>query len=814
MASPLDKLQSAFKSSQGQIAQGSTEELSAQLGQSSVPKDPASALALGATPQQAAMSGSKASLRATIRQNMDLGAQQRQGQGVPQDQAAADKAKQEAAALTQSMGNLDSRVQQLVQAKVGNPQAEKEAALKVSSSALDAVPQQNRAALEPLLGKLGAGTATPTDILNINKLMGKTTQADMLDAATLQKQFLQGEQQIGQALAAGVGNALKVSELNIDSLGMGSKADIANRLGVSVADVDNMTASQFMESLHTYQQRELTRTNSLQQRANDPLLGQAERQQARQELRGAGATGLRSAEESVADLQDQINTANTVSFGGQNMSVEKLMSDENMSNMVASYLRDPSSESSRELAKTEPGLVDWINQNKQGLDKLSQGVSQQAQQFADIQMQTKKLASPEGMPALSDDTMKALMPEWGQLTDKVPQAPAALQILHDPAANFTEKQAIHETLTSLTNLGPSYVTELRDMSHQDLRLLGLTEPGAAKAYVGYVKDSKNIGTANPEPKALLGAVGLDVAQADAKLQELRYQKTMGIGEDAGPLSSILDPDGDGHVNTQDMARIKEQLKGLMGGGTMSLSQMLQAGKRVDSMPTLASLGTGVGAKALSGDTKTLYDAVRSGLQDGDFNGKEAEEAARNLGNDVSKLAKLANMMRNSRDAGGVRGDGADKLTEIGTNKATDNYKKRIFPTSLKGNDGQEYGHWGNRARSGQVLPDNVRGDMEKAVAALRSQKPANYMEENARNNLLGSLENTLKLSSINQNQKNAEEAKKAREAAEAASRRVTEAQKPENQEIARIRAELAKNISSGRDYNAMVARLRQLGAEP
>ena len=747
MANPLNKLSDAFKTSQGQIASGSTEELAAQQGQLSVPKDPASALALGATDQQAAMSGSRASLRSTIRQNMDLGVQQRQGAGVPQDAAAAAKAKQDAAGLTQSMGALDTRVQELVQSKVGNPQAAKEAALKVSNTAMDAVPQQNRAALEPLLGKLGAGTATPSDLLQINTLMGKTTQADMLDAETLKKQFMQGEEQIGQALAAGMGNALKVSELNIDSLGMGSKADIANKLGVSVADVDNLTATEFMGKMHDFQQRELTRTQSLQQRANDPMLGQAERQQARQELRGAGATGLRSAEESVADIQDQINTANTVSFGGQNLSVEKLMGDENMSAMVASYLRDPASDSSKALASTEPGLVDWIKSNKAGLDTLTAGVSTQAQQFADIQTQTKKLATPEGMIPLNEDTMKALMPDWGKLTDKVPQTPAILQMMHDPKGSPEEKQALNMAVTKLATtpgLGPEYVAELRDMSAQNLRALGLTQPGAADKYAAYVLESSKLDSVQPDARSVMSALGLDSESANAKLQELRQMEALGVAGSGSQLANVLDPDGDGRVNAGDMGRIKEELKGLMGGNTKSLTQLLQSGQRVDGMPTIGSLTGSLSSRITDTEHGAFFKSVSSSLADRNFSAADAEQAVRNGLNDSAQkdtrfMSSVLNKMGNLFQKGLAGGDGLDRMKQLGRDAAQKGVEEDFAKDPAIGASMTDFGHMMNRIGRGDVISDVEEGRMRNALTYLqnRTVSPddtvfAKYKEEEVR----------------------------------------------------------------------------------
>ena len=142
-----------------------------------------------------------------------------------------------------------------------------------------------------------------------------------------------------------------------------SKEQLANTLGVDVGSMDNMSVSEFMGKMNDWRQKTMTRTSQLQSDATNPLLGPAERQEARMQLRGAGATGLRSAEESVADLKDQIKTAEKVSFNGQDISVENLLKDDSLSGIVKGYLLDPNSPESQKLKQNEPGLAQWIEAN-------------------------------------------------------------------------------------------------------------------------------------------------------------------------------------------------------------------------------------------------------------------------------------------------------------------------------------------------------------------------------------------------------------------------------------------------------------------
>ncbi len=268
MPGPLDNLQTAFKTQQGQLAKSSTEELSAQQGQLTTPQDPASAMALGGTPMQSAMSGSRASLRSQIRSSMDLAAQKRQGAGMPQDQAAADKAKQEAGALQTTVGQLDTRVQALVQHKLAETAATQQSSLKVDDSRIKAIPGYSSATpaqqqeYSAAISRIGTNPTNPNsnDILLINKMMGKTTQADMLGAAAIKGMFMQGDVQIGDALKAGMGNSLKVTQLDMAGLGMGSKDELAAKLGIGIADMDNLNVNAFLDKMHDYQRKELTRS--------------------------------------------------------------------------------------------------------------------------------------------------------------------------------------------------------------------------------------------------------------------------------------------------------------------------------------------------------------------------------------------------------------------------------------------------------------------------------------------------------------------------------------------------------------------------
>lgn len=780
--SPLEKLSQSFKTSQGQLSKTSTEEMSAlasKSNQMTTPQDPMSGAALGGTPQQAAMSGSRASLRAQIRQSMDLTASKRQGQGIAGDQTAAEEAKKKADQLQTSMGQLDTRVQNLVDAKLKEASpAPVEAKLKINQASIpQSLGAEQKASLQAALEKLAAGGLTPAEsnkaIYDVNMALGKTGTS-LLSADDVNKMFMQGDQQIGDALKAGMANTLKMSQVSYDQIQLKnpdgspmSKEQLANTLGLDVASMDNMSVSDFMGKLNDWRQKTLTRTQQLQNDATNPLLGPAERQEARMQMRGAGATGLRTAEESVADLKDQIKTAEQVRFNGQDVSVENLLKDESLAGIVRGYLNDPNSPESQKLKQNEPGLAQWVEANKAGLDKLSAGVSQAQVDFGKLQQEYKDLANTSA-GVLNKDQMAALGLDPSKVVSELPQKPAILEMLNDKSNRAAEVAAanLYKAIGDLhkldKDLGGNNLAELRGMSRQEIEKLGLTDKAQVDNYVNHARDMALLTAVPDGRKAVETALNMSISEANQKLVDTQLKKELGLISDTPSILSLLDTNGDGKI---DLEGSKDRLLKALGAGA-SLQELLRQGKTAGSLTSLSTLGSE--NLGVSGDAKaeTLFSTLKPYIQDRNFGADDAEALAKHYKGNVQGMYEAFETLQHSPTLRGQLG----QLQRKGTEAAIDQYKNTIFSSmggSLLGGDGQEYGHWANRMNDGKVLPENVRKDMEKAVSALDSAPANNLFEQNAKKELVDSLRNTIMKSRENADMEARRAAEEARKRAEA-----------------------------------------------
>lgn len=748
MASPLDKLSAKFRGASGALGQTSTEEAGVLASASGLPVQPTNPMggaAIGASPASAAMLGSSANkqsaLRTAIQGGMSQDTNERIGTAQIADKEAQAKKAEEAARLGTFAGALDTRVQQLVQQKVTaatTDQANAQTGLKVDKAALASVDPANAAELEGLLSKLGSNTANNSDIARINALMGKVNIGEQLDANTLKSKFLTGSAQIGEALAAGLGDSLKVGDADVASLGAGSKADIAALLGMDETALDQMSVTELLGDIQDEQQKQFTSAQQLQQSSISPLLGQAERAAARQALRGASASGVLSAEDSIKDIDQQIAEANTIKFAGEDVSVEKLLTDEYLSGVVANYLADPMSEMSQDLAKNNPDLKDWINANKAGLDKLAGNIDQETADFAALQYENQKLKTPEGAGTIDDSAMKALIPDWGQLRGEAYTKPPLFATISNPNIDAGVRANLVAGINKLANFDPSRVSEMAGMDYNALRTLGLDKAENMQRYVDNAQAGRTLEVAPTNtPAAFLGTFGVDGDQFTNDALKSRRLSAIGIGDDSGTqLLDILDPDGDGIIQPEHIANAKSKFASMFKG--TKLSELLASGQSTATLPTMASLADALKPKGNGSLPADIQNRIEKEIADGDFEEGSAYAMFRNARDvPLSKLQELSDKLTNNRLVGGYAYKG---IREAAVNRTVEDYENDL-PGALKGSGWFQY--YDRAVNQNHILEPVAVQQLRESIAKISASQQTTEFGKEAKNKLLANLKRTV-----------------------------------------------------------------------
>jgi hypothetical protein len=259
-------------------------------------------------------------------------------------------------------------------------------------------------------------------------------------------------------------------------------------------------------------------------------------------------------------------------------------------------------------------------------------------------------------------------------------------------------------------------------------------------------------------------------------------QSLGIGSsESSTLLDILDPDGDGKIAPDQLDKMKGGLQEIFKAG--SVKELLTRDK-AGNLPTISKLASGLKAQPTDINAfRVMQDVIR----DGDAGYDETKQAAQQL--NYGQLESLYSRLQNNPL---IKGDGAKALADAGTDKAYESARGAL-PYALRGGDGQEFGHWGNRVKSGQTLPNDVKKLFEESINRLNAASSSGTMFERAgADKLRRALEGTL--SKSNELLRQQEEAAKA---ADEKRRKEDEARKkdlrkPIEEQLARLQAELSK----------------------
>jgi hypothetical protein len=584
MAQPYQLGQNLFQTSNEEL-----QNLAAQKGLTQAPSTPLGTNSIGGTPKQADMTGSKAQKQALLGnagQQPKQTLQQAQATQQPssaltqQEQAAQQKSQQ-----LNNLGSLGSRVQSIIsgqlwqQSASSQPVQSLEVAENPNLTGLTPSSNYDPTQFKSLLEQYSYNQ-DPNTLAQINTMLGRT-QTSTLSAADIQAFYKPVGSQVGSQLAAATPDTITVGQVDPTKLGFQSADQMAQLLNIPLDQIASMSLTDLQTAVKAEQQKEFSNIQGLKAKIADPNIGDAERQQAQQQLAQMSQAGVTGTEAQVGQTANQVANADTVTLAGKSYQVKDLLSDQGISDIVSAYLNNDPADADwrKQLEAQSPDLVKWIQSNQAQLTGVMTKVGQGVKDFQDIQTANEQVNQTQGT-AFSDDVMKAIVPTWGQIsgTKIDPNSIPLLQMAND--TNNPNAANIAAQINDLSKNNPEVLKELGGLSADQLKNLGLNNPSSKllDTYSQYKKDIKDLNNIpDNDVNTLLDKVfGNDTITTDnlqpALTNAINEEKFM--GKSTGQLDqmkNLIDANHDGIVD--DPATIKQAMINYLGNQNVTLTDL-------------------------------------------------------------------------------------------------------------------------------------------------------------------------------------------------------------------------------------------------
>jgi hypothetical protein len=475
------------KNKSGTLTRSSEGQLRERSIAGSVPLSPVGAKLQGIdNPDVAKMVGDARQKRAALDENVagseKLSTQLRQKQAGRGAEATAGAATKSPTLM--ALGGLGDQVHSLVQSKIRDSlPAEAEV------GEIKAIEDENRSPEEQAaLDKYLASGKTAEDLKDLATAVGLDPATEFKQLELELTKYFEGD--AGASAAAQIGN-FEISEV-LTELGYDEAA--LTELGIT-GEIN--TFEDLEEELARIEAEEFSQVSDLQKQAFDPQLSEAERGEARDALADAGAVGIREMEGQISDIVDSIEGSAMVEFAGEQISVEELLSNDGMTEIIRDYINNPDDRDL--LIENEPGLADFIDKHIDALEGAVANIipDETAEALVETQKNNTQIVSdlsgafPKDIDeTLREDILKELIPGyqtgWTSEDFDVSEIEEALDTLKT-------NQAFAEVTQMALNTSPSYLKQLMKLDKKQIKALGLDkmDSGAAakffKTYHGYRK---------------------------------------------------------------------------------------------------------------------------------------------------------------------------------------------------------------------------------------------------------------------------------------------------------------------------------------
>lgn len=338
--------------------------------------------------------------------------------------------------------------------------------------------------------------------------------------------------------------------------------DLSSLLNVPVADLTNMTLGQLQDKIEQVTQQQLGTTATIQG-AMEGAFSPTERAALRRYLRDVQAVGVTGAEAGVANIVDQVDKQNSVTFAGKKYTIDELFGSPALTKVFQDAITEiegttktgPTLEA---LKRDEPALYQWLMDNYNGVKSLIEKSTTTSTEFGTIQTANKEALGEIGKS--QPELAKSLGFDPNQLRSTridPNQLPPAFQFINNAPAE--QRATLAANLRSLSDVAG--IDMIKGLDAGQLKQLDLTNPSGPWAqYSNAVKDVNRIANLTT-----IDDIIKEISSGDESLDQLDSELTgdslaIALGV---PTSNVreLDVSGDGVIDDKDVSLLKEKYKG-------------------------------------------------------------------------------------------------------------------------------------------------------------------------------------------------------------------------------------------------------------
>lgn len=201
---------------------------------------------------------------------------------------------------------------------------------------------------------------------------------------------------------------------DLEATGFQSFSDMAAAMGVPEDDLRGLTLPEFQQRVEDLRQAEFSNMSNIQSQLAATPPGSAQYGILVDQMRALGMVGESGIEADMSQLQEQIDSADVLQVGDTAMTVEDLLKDEAISDIVDELL-DLDPNNSQDLARIEEiqevygtEFTDWVSSQEAALSDLANRSKLQVNEFGDVQTQWGNLGTFADGVVLDKDQMAAL----------------------------------------------------------------------------------------------------------------------------------------------------------------------------------------------------------------------------------------------------------------------------------------------------------------------------------------------------------------------------------------------------------------------
>lgn len=521
------KIQQAIKGAGGQLYKTSEEELqkkAAEAGLPAPPTTPVSASTLGVGPDTAKMLGTPNQMRKAIQMSSQPTALADVERRQDVRRAQTEREQQ----LTQ-VGQRLGQLEDLGQATQARAQAAVRQAINTDLEAQLLVAADTNPALIGAMEELAAEPANPAKAYNVMSALGldpdDPAQVARFNPDELLASYTPAVEQVAQEAADRISRQnIQAGTLDWQSLGFKSQDEVAQLLGVAPAELAQMSVEDVILATESALAKDFDQADDLRSILEDPYASPAEQAEARKQLRDLGATGIKSAESSLEQMAEEIESADTIKLFGQEMKIDEMLNNQNVSRLIAGYLQLPEGNPDKQaFDQGNPELAAWIKRNKSTLEQAAQQIRGNFEGVIKV--------AAENVKAMSDPEGNLYPPEvlrsWSMQPGKggeMPPIPPIFSMAKNLPASDPRREKLSQIIAASAGAPLRFMSTLRQMGESEWRTADLDD---VLKRVQFAKAAATADVNNPDAVAQAYGAGSADELFDA-YEEYTRQKNAGL----------------------------------------------------------------------------------------------------------------------------------------------------------------------------------------------------------------------------------------------------------------------------------------------